>query len=82
MLSCRCASFGATLPNPRHCEARSAVAIQRARSALVNVLDCHGPSALRMTGWGVKNPLRVLKNLFCVLKNALCVLSLSLILLT
>jgi hypothetical protein len=27
----------------RHCEARSAVAIQWARSALMGVLNCHGP---------------------------------------
>jgi uroporphyrinogen-III synthase len=31
----------------RHCEARSAVAIQRAQSALAGALDCHGPEGPR-----------------------------------
>ncbi|MDR3157523.1 MAG: hypothetical protein LBU11_00610 [Zoogloeaceae bacterium] len=34
---------------PRHCEARSAAAIQRARKGALRPLDCHGPSALAMT---------------------------------
>jgi hypothetical protein len=36
-------------PPPRHCEARSAVAIQCARKGASRPLDCHGPTALAMT---------------------------------
>jgi hypothetical protein len=55
MLSCN-ASFGATLPTPRHSQGRRPWLFQGARSALVDVLDCHGAARLAMTGWRVKNP--------------------------
>jgi hypothetical protein len=72
MSSCNGASFGAMPAKLRHCEGQRPVAIQRARSALVNALDCHGATLLAMTK-GVKNLPRVCANARRVCMNLPCV---------